>query len=710
MTQRAALASVATLVMLVLLITVALPAFPAGAVGADNFPGPLERGGVPAKLVPGRVLLKVRGIDGARLELPRATDTLAMSALKELGERNGMRIEMVRALVLGWALVEVRAADDETRMPSERKTVDMIARLALDAHVEAAAADHWYQKLTLPNDPGINQMWHLEAIGAPSAWDITRGTSSQRVGIVDTGLLRSHEDVGTRAVAGFDFVSSSSQGNDGNGRDSNFNDAGDSCQGEPSSFHGTHVAGTIGAAANNNIGVAGLNWNAGLVIARALGRCGGASSDIMEGAAWLAGAQVSGVPAIGANKVSVMNLSLGGANACSSFEQQVVDFVDEQGTIFVAAAGNDAGPVGSPANCSKVVTVAAFGPDNGIAGYSSFGSQVEIVAPGGDQRFGSDAGVLSASGPGADDYRFQQGTSMAAPHVAGAVSLLQAVASGLSRADIVAALQAGGQSCSGCSGKPMLNLPAALNAVGASATPPSAPPPSSPPPATANDDIYEQNDSLAQATSASCGVDTSSLIAAAADKDFFTFVPPANRQIAVQISAANGADLDLYVTNAQGSILARSESTTGNERITGTASGSRLGILVNPYVNPNTGARSAGAYRLTITCGAVAASAPSDGEGDEGGGDVVDLAPGDGTEEIEDEIVEGEIGGGVDGGESELVDEGTIDTGDLTSQKDEMSRVLPLGPSASGGCTQSGAQPLAVGMLALCALLLRRRR
>jgi serine protease len=707
MTQRAALAMVVTLT-----ITLAGPAL---AVGVDTFPGPLERGGVPSKLVPGRALLQLRGIDGARLELPRANDVVAMGALKDLGARTDTHLEVVRALVLGWVLVEVRDRNDVTRMPSERETFAMIERLAGDRMVSAAAADHWYTKLMLPNDPGINQMWHLEAIGAPSAWDVTRGTSSQRIGVVDTGLLRSHEDVGGRAVTGFDFVSSSSQANDGNGRDSNFNDAGDSCQGEPHSFHGTHVAGTIGAAANNGIGVAGVNWNAGLVIARALGRCGGASSDIMEGAAWLAGAQVNGVPAIGANKVSVMNLSLGGANACSSFEQQVVDFVDQQGVIFVAAAGNDAGPVGSPANCGKVVTVASFGPDGSKAAYSSFGSQVEIVAPGGDQRFGSDAGVLSASGPDANDYRFQQGTSMAAPHVAGAISLLQAVNSGLSRADIVAALQSGGQSCAGCSGKPMLNLPAALTAVGASATtpPPSSPPPSSPPatPPASSDDIYEQNDSLAQSTNASCGVDTSSLVAAAGDRDVFTFVPPANRQIAVAISAQNGADLDLYVVNGQGSILARSETSTGNERITGTASGTRLFVLVNPYVNPNSGARASGPYRLTITCGATASAAPADGE--DAGSDVVDLAPGDGTEEIEDEIVEGEIGGGIDGSddESAIEDEVVIGGNDIASRKNEMARVTkPLGPSAEGGCTASGAQPLALGALALLPLLLRTRR
>src|SRR5581483_6962281 len=99
-------------------------------------------------------------------------------------------------------------------------------------------------------------------------------------------------------------VSDPSASNDGDGRDDDYDDPGDACGNEPSSFHGTHVAGTIGATANNGKGVAGLNWNAGLVIARVLGRCGGSDVDIMEGSAWLAGAHIDGVPDVGADQVS----------------------------------------------------------------------------------------------------------------------------------------------------------------------------------------------------------------------------------------------------------------------------------------------------------------------------------------------------------------------------------------------------------------------
>jgi serine protease len=700
-----------------LAVLVALTGLPAAAREL----GPLERredGAAPARLVPGRGLVKLWGMDARRLELSRRDDEEAQTALARLGKRHGVEIELVRAVVLGWALIEVRDAGAPKDMPGEEETLLLLERLASDPIVEGVSPEHWWRPLATPNDPGLPQMWHFDAIRAQQAWDVTQGRSTQRIGIVDTGLLRAHEDVGARAVRGFDFISSASQANDGNGRDADFNDAGDGCNGAPSSFHGTHVAGTVGAVTNNGRGVPGLNWHAGLVIARVLGRCGGSSVDIMEGAAWLAGAAINGVPPIGADKVSVMNLSLGGPRSCSSFEQRVIDFIDQQGVIVVAAAGNDGGAVNAPASCNKVVTVAAFGPGGARASYSSFGSQVEVVAPGGDQRFGQGAGVLSARGPQAGSYAFQQGTSMAAPHVAGAVSLLQAINPSLSRSAIVSALQASGRTCTNCGGKPTLDIPSALAAVGSSSQPPP------PPPATVTDDPFEENDTLAQAVRAACGVDDSRLVAAPNDRDFFAFTPPANARIAVAIQSHNGADLDLYVTNRTGTILARSEGPTGTERITGTASGQPLAILVNPFTDPSTGFAHSGGYRLTITCGQTAAAA------------AADLDPGDGTEPVEDLVTGGELDppdgppdGPTDGpaqGEESQEDPPTAEPGveddDLRSGDEDGidgeidgeagPRAGPgvlLRPQAHGGCSGAGApESLAVG-IALALLCWRRR-
>jgi serine protease len=641
----------------------------------------------PQEIVPGRALIKLRGID--------AHDVRAAFALASIASKHGMTIELVRPIFLGWAEVELR---ESAKMPSETETRALIENLAVDRGVDQISVEHWWKKLATPNDPGLAQMWHFQAIGAEQAWDITTGNSSQRIGIVDTGLLLDHEDVGSRAVNGWDFVSDPTAANDGDGRDSDYGDPGDACGNEPSSFHGTHVAGTIGATANNGKGVAGLNWNAGLVIARVLGRCGGSDVDIMEGAAWLAGAHIDGVPDVGSDKVSVMNLSLGGSSDCSSYDQGIVDFINQQGTYFVAAAGNDSGLVGSPGNCSGVVTVAAFGPTGNIAGYSDFGPEVAVVAPGGDETVdGTQGGVLSSIGPNASEYAFLEGTSMAAPHVTGAISLLQAVQPNLARTELIAALQSSGQSCGGCNGVPMLNLPSALFAIGATA---SAPPSSSPPPApsTSVDDQYEPNDDLAHATPASCGVDDSTLIAAEDNPDFYSLMPPANSEVAIAIHALNGADLDLYVVDDQGNILADSVSDTGDERIAGTASGAELFIVVLGYDDPNTGVHNSGPYELKIDCGAAAQTASND------------FDPGNSNAPVSNTVNGGSLGSPNGAPPAS----GSVHVAPADPSKSH--RAHGHGAIVSGrvavaeGCAQSGSTPAAWCGLAVLVVVVRRRR
>lgn len=554
----------------------------------------------PQARVAGRVLLKLRGIDDARaLKFSKAGDDSAR-ALAALGRRHGVELTFVRASLFGWAVVDVRV---DGAVPDEADTLAIVTRLAKDAAVDLAAEETWMKKLATPNDPGIPQMWHLDQIGAKSAWDTTVGTSGQRVGVADTGVIRNHEDLRNRIITGFDFVADPGAGNDGNGRDGDFNDAGDACNG-PASFHGTHVAGTIGAEANNAKGIAGLNWNAGLVIARVLGRCGGSSVDIMEGAAWMAGAHIDGIPDIGANKVSVMNLSLGSSNRCSAFEQQFVTFINQQGVLFVAAAGNDGGAVGAPANCAGAIAVAATGPTNRKASYSSFGPEIAIVAPGGDG--GGANGVLSTIGPNNTGYTFQNGTSMASPHVAGAISLLQSLRPSITRTEAVNLLRSTGAVCSGCQGVPAMRIGAAVASIGGA---PQQPPPAQPPPTTSlTDDVFENNDTPATATRGRCGVNDARPVAVAGDQDWYTFTPPVGAQLAIEIDGGQ-PDLDLYVTNSTGqTILARSEGNTGVERITGRAGGGALMILVNPYTDQQRGIANEGPYRLTITCSQTAAA------------------------------------------------------------------------------------------------------
>ncbi len=616
----------------------------AGAAAADKGFDPF-RLGVPQARVPGVALVKLQGFRADELVVGR-NRLAAVDAVKGLAARTGVTLELIRPTTLGWAFVEIRDAADPATIPDEARTLELIDRLSADPAVASAAQDTWMRALRTPNDPRYGQMWHLDAIGAPAAWDRTTGVSTQRVGIVDTGLVRAHEDVGSRAVAGYDFVSSTSSSTDGNGRDADYNDTGDDCGGG-SSYHGTHVAGTIGASANNSTGIPGINWSAGLVIGRALGACGGDIVDIGDAAMWMAGGAVSGVPAVGTNKVSVMNLSLGSDSSCSSYEQDVVNFVNQQGAIFVAAAGNSGGAVGSPANCNGAVAVAAHGPGGALTGYSSFGSQVAIVAPGGDTSYGQDGGVLSAMGPSSSGYAFNQGTSMAAPHVAGAISLMQALDATLTRAEIVSMLQQNGAACSGCGSKVAMKLDATLAAITGGTPPPPPPPPPS-------DDDLEENDGYDSAKSGvACGADLD-LMAMPTDSDWFVVQTGAGAAITVSVAAENGADLDLYVVDGPTAqdVVGVSESPTGNESVQFTGTGSPVRVAVVPWVDSQSGTQHSGAYGLTVTC-TGGQPPPAD--------DPVDPPADDPVDPPSDDPVDPPVGPDPDAAEDDLEENDTIE-------------------------------------------------
>ncbi|MEE7566353.1 S8 family serine peptidase, partial [Xanthomonas sp. Kuri4-3] len=182
---------------------------------------------------------------------------------------------------------------------------------------------------------------------------------------------------------------------------------------------GTHVAGTIAAVTNNAVGVAGTAYNAKIVPVRVLGRCGGYTSDIADAIVWASGGSVSGVPA-NANPAEVINMSLGGSGTCSTTYQNAINGAVSRGTTVVVAAGNSATNVSSsvPANCANVIAVAATTSAGAKASFSNYGTGIDVSAPG--------QGILSTlnSGtttPGNASYASYNGTSMAAPHVAGVV-------------------------------------------------------------------------------------------------------------------------------------------------------------------------------------------------------------------------------------------------------------------------------------------------
>lgn len=375
------------------------------------------------------------------------------------------------------------------------------------AEIELVEPDHWQTiaQTPFPNDPSYPSQWHYftatvgtYGAGLPGAWKLTTGSSSVVVAVIDTGI-RNHADLTGRTVPGYDFIADSLLANDGNGRDSDPSDPGDwitaaesssgyfvGCPVGNSSWHGTHVAGTIAANSNNGVGVAGINWNAKILPVRVLGKCGGYTSDIVDGIRWAAGLAVTGVPN-NPNPARVINMSLGGSGACSSTYQNAINAAVNAGTTVVVAAGNSNANAAnySPASCANVITVAATGRTGNRAYYSNYGTVVELSAPGGDKTL--DSGILSTlnSGttvPGTDSYAAYQGTSMATPHVAGIVSLLLAVNPALTPAQITSLLQANvtafpaGSTCTTATcGTGIINAAAAIAVASAPLTaPPSA--------------------------------------------------------------------------------------------------------------------------------------------------------------------------------------------------------------------------------------------
>jgi len=388
-------------------------------------------------IVPGEII--VRFVHGARA-----------SALATL-DVGDVKLRLVRPLALPSVSLY--------RAPADRAaTLALVDALRTRADVLYAEPNLILHPLRTPNDPAYPSQWHYPAIGLPAAWEVTTGSADVVVAVGDTGILfagdaspATHPDLVGRVLPGYDFISDPSVAGDGDGRDPDPYDVGDNPGGQ-ASYHGSHVAGTIGAATDNGLGVAGVDWAAKLLPVRMLGIGGGSLVDIVEGTLWAAGFAVSGTPA-NPTPAHVINLSLGGTSPCSAFAQDAFDRIAADApnaAIVVVAAGNDGADAGFtiPANCGNVITVGATDYAGERALYSNYGSRIDVMAPGGDTGAnlsgnGND-GVLSVSrddGTGTFNYAFQNGTSMAAPHVAGVVSLMKSLAPALSLTETLAVLK-----------------------------------------------------------------------------------------------------------------------------------------------------------------------------------------------------------------------------------------------------------------------------
>jgi serine protease len=347
------------------------------------------------------------------------------------------------------------------------ETNALLSQLRSDPAVAYAQVDRAkYAMASVPNDPNFNLQWDYTdstgGIDAPKAWSASTGEGVV-VAVLDTGY-RDHADLVNNIVPGYDFISYYGQtvggdkypdiAGDGDGRDADALDPGDWidegmtawCSGAPSasSWHGTHVAGTVAAVANNGKYIAGVAYNAKVQPVRVLGHCGGTTSDIADAITWASGGTVSGIPA-NPTPAEVLNLSLGGYGACSDdpATQEAIDGAIRRGVTVVVAAGNQNDNVANftPASCKGVIAVGATGVDGGKSWFSNYGLGVTVSAPGGNAKSGSDPDnrwiwSLGNSGqkqPESDNLLGMIGTSQAAPHVAAVAALMQsaAVAAGL---------------------------------------------------------------------------------------------------------------------------------------------------------------------------------------------------------------------------------------------------------------------------------------
>ncbi|MCX8088418.1 MAG: S8 family serine peptidase [Meiothermus ruber] len=352
-------------------------------------------------------------------------------SLQSLGRLSAAGVELEQVRPLGLERTFLYRAG-----LSRADTLAVLAELQRRNDVAFAHPNYRLFGQATPNDPlYADQRWHYEAIRLPQAWDLETGSSNPvTVAVIDGGVVAGHPDLAGKLLPGYDFYSDAASSGDGDGRDSNPEDTAPG-----SDYHGNHVTGTVAAATNNNLGVAGVTWGARLLPVRALSGGSGTLADVADALRWAAGLSVAGVPA-NPNPAKVINMSLGGPVACTNAPalQQAINEASNAGAMIVVAAGNsnvDASTF-SPAGCSGVVTVGATNAAGSRASYSNYGSRIDLMAPGGEPN-GQQVVSTLASG----QYGGKAGTSMAAPHVAGVLALMKSKKPTLTAAEAISLLK-----------------------------------------------------------------------------------------------------------------------------------------------------------------------------------------------------------------------------------------------------------------------------
>jgi thermitase len=385
--------------LLILLSLVAGIGWPASA-GVANPPPGVAGADLSAEFKPGELLVKFE---------PEISAALAQSTMQ------GYEAEYVRTLY---------GSDVELWQVPEGSESQIMERLNAEPTVEYAEPNYRvYAFDNVPNDPSFNKQWAHAIIESPAAWDVTTGSTGVTVAILDTGIDPSHPDLASKIVAGYDFVA-----NDSNPRDEN--------------GHGTHVAGIAAAITNNGVGVAGVDWQARIMPVRILD---------YEGAGWVSD-MVSGIGWAKDHGADVLNLSLGGTYYSSS-AQTAINQAHSSGCLIVASMGNDgSGTPLYPAAYNNVLAVAATGPSDSRAPYSSYGDHCDVAAPGGYMTYYQDPAGIYSTMPTYpvymttveyfyNNYDYVHGTSQAAPHVTGLAALVWAVAPSLTPNQVQTAIE-----------------------------------------------------------------------------------------------------------------------------------------------------------------------------------------------------------------------------------------------------------------------------
>ena len=425
-------------------------------IGIRSFAAGAKAHGKPLDIIEGEAIVKIEATTvPSKVGAKQSNSAIALSH-NDPNRAGLMRFDIPQIVMAQTANLSPKAqlsARIQQRYHAQFETAKMIKQLRARTDVEYAEPNYRVYPKLVPNDPLYSLQAHYPQINLPQAWNITTGGSgSVIVAVVDTGVVLNHEDLQAQLVDGFDFIRDPNTARDGDGIDNNPDDPGDSTD-RTSSWHGTHVAGTVAARSNNNLGVAGVSWGARIMPIRTLGLGGGTTYDVEQGIRYAAGlANDSGT--LPSQAADIINLSLGGGGFSQASQNLFNQIRDETNTIVIAAAGNENTVVPSyPASYTNVVSVSAVDLINVIAPYSNTGIAIDVAAPGGDMSVdrngdGYGDGVLSTlieegDGGNINSYQFLQGTSMAAPHVAGIAALMKAVHPGLTAADFDLSLQQG---------------------------------------------------------------------------------------------------------------------------------------------------------------------------------------------------------------------------------------------------------------------------